>query len=540
MRVAGAKRAIAGLSTLVLLATLLALPAAPASAQANPAPCEPAGPTATSPGPTVTSPGSTTTETTPSTTGSRDSSSGSTGSTDAASEATQTSASATSSTTETATADRCETFQALQHAMPSVLAYSLNPPTTTPNPGAVLTTEGDDITVDVPKAPDAGVRLNAPSTPPIAVGLPAGESAKPAVLANQGVAVYQHARPQTSLAVQPVGLGAVRVMEVIGGPKAPTSYRFPLRIPPGGSIRRVSPAEDRYVIVDANGDGMASISAPWSHDSDGRWVPTSYRVDGQTLVQEVDHAGFTYPVVADPLVSLGCAWLQCSVYLSRSATRTLKNTLHLASNATTDAIALAAATACLALSGGTAAVICEYAGKLVGQALVTALSDAVNQGGCLRIGYRPPFFISASSVSATNSTRCSDGVGYGTPRPLQQGDRLVTALNASGQNATYLVVGGAKLWISSREEFAALGYDWSIDEHMSPDEVKQFTDVPIDGTLVKERSDPHTFVISGRHRWWITDNDQFTRNHFDWNKVHIVANGSLVSCPYAGPLPETR
>jgi hypothetical protein len=99
------------------------------------------------------------------------------------------------------------------------------------------------------------------------------------------------------------------------------------------------------------------------------------------------------------------------------------------------------------------------------------------------------------------------------------------------------VVGGAKLWIPSRDEFAALGLDWSADEHMSPDEVRQFTDVPIDGTLVKERSDPHTFVISGRHRWWVQDRDQFTRNHFDWRNVRIVANGSLVSCPYAGPLP---
>lgn len=114
---------------------------------------------------------------------------------------------------------------------------------------------------------------------------------------------------------------------------------------------------------------------------------------------------------------------------------------------------------------------------------------------------------------------------------------LVTALNVRGQNATYLVAGGAKLWISSREEFAALGLDWSQDEHMSPDEVKQFSDVPIDGTLIKERSDSKTFVISGRHRWWIVDKDQFARNNFDWNNVHIAPDGSLVSTPYAGPLP---
>jgi hypothetical protein len=65
----------------------------------------------------------------------------------------------------------------------------------------------------------------------------------------------------------------------------------------------------------------------------------------------------------------------------------------------------------------------------------------------------------------------------------------------------------------------------------------QFGDVPIDGTLIKERDDNHTFVISGRHRWWVQDRDQFNRNRFDWKNVRIVGNGSLVSCPYAGPLP---
>jgi hypothetical protein len=202
-------------------------------------------------------------------------------------------------------------------------------------------------------------------------------------------------------------------------PSTPTSWQ-------AGSIRRVSPTEERYVILDANGDGVASISAPWSKDHEGHWVPTRYRVQGQTLVQEVDHSG-SYPAVADPLISLGCAWTQCSVYLSRSATRALRTALHVASNATADAIAAAAGTACLPLTGGTAAVICATAGKIIGQALITTLTDAANQGGCLRIRYRPPFLLTVGSVSATNSLRCRDGVGYGTPRPLQPGERLVTA-----------------------------------------------------------------------------------------------------------------
>jgi hypothetical protein len=502
MRIAGTKRAIAESAIIAILVTLLASLAGPAGAQTSP---------------TTTTSTSTSTTTTTTTTG------------------------PTTSTTDSgapATAGgQLETLQALQQAMPSVLAYSLNPLTTTPDPGAALTTERDDIKVDVPKTPAAGVTLNGPSIAPIEVGLPTGASTQSAVLANDGVAVYQHADTETSVAVQPVGVGAVRVMQVVNGPHAPTSFRFPLRIPRGGSIRRVSPSEERYVIVDANGDGVASISAPWSHDNDGRWVPTRYHLDGQTLVQDVDHSGFTYPVVADPLISLGCAWTQCSVYLSRSATRALSNALHYVDGAAATAIATAAGAACLALTGGTAPAVCTYAGIILGQFLINRLKDATSQGGCLRIGFRPPFFLSAGSVSATNDRHCDDGVAYGPRRRLQAGERLVTALNVRGQNATYLVAGGAKLWISSREEFAALGLDWSQDEHMSPDEVKQFSDVPIDNTLIKERSDSKTFVISGRHRWWIVDSDQFARNHFDWNSVHIAPDGSLVSTPYAGPLP---
>jgi hypothetical protein len=415
--------------------------------------------------------------------------------------------------------------------MPSVIAGSLNPLTTTPAPGAALTTEGDDTKVDVPKDPSAEVTLDGSSTPPIAVGLPAAPSAKRAVRANQGVAVYQNAARQTSVAVQPVGQGAVRIMQVITGPRAPTTYRFPLQVPRGGSIRRAPGVEERYVILDANGDGVASISAPWSHDAGRGWVDTHYTLEGQTLVQEVDHVGHPYPVVADPLVSLGCAWFQCSVYLSRSATRTLGRILKASSGAAGFVIAKAAAGACSGLSSGTAVVVCVAAGELVGQLLIDALIKATNQGGCLRIRFGPPRLVTA--VSTSNSRSCRDGARYRGARPgPPKGERIVNA-----NHATYLVVGGAKLWIPNREEFDAQGYDWSNVELLSRRALRRFTDVPIDGTLVKERSDPHTFVISGRHRWWVKDREQFARHHFDWKDVHIVANGSLVSCPYAGPLP---
>jgi hypothetical protein len=180
----------------------------------------------------------------------------------------------------------------------------------------------------------------------------------------------------------------------------------------------------------------------------------------------------------------------------------------------------------------TATALCIVAGEILGQLLIDTLTDASNRGRCLRIRFGPPLLLSVGSLSASNSRYCSDGARYGKSRPLQPGERLVNA-----NHATYLIVGGSKLWIPNREEFDAQGYDWSNVEVLSRRALRQFGDVPIDGTLVKERSDPHTFVISGRHRWWVKDREQFARNHFDWKDVHVVPNGSLVSCPYAGPLP---
>src|SRR6266545_8249432 len=535
MRLIHGRPAIAGLCAFAIVTTLLAGPAGATSAQAtqtnSPAPCPNLTPGTTTSNSSTTSTESTeTTETTESPTGPTETSSQ--GPTETSSQG-PTETSSPSAAVPTESADRCGTLEALQQAMPSVLAGSLNPPTVTPDQGAVLTTKGDDTQVDVPNNPAADVTLNGSGAPPVAVGLPTAASGKPATAANKGVAVYRKAAAQTSVAVQPVGQGAVRIMQVITGPNAPTTYRFPLQVPPGGSIRRVPGEQERYVILDANGDGVASISAPWSKDRNHQTVETHYRLEGRTLIQEVDHAGHSYPVVADPLLSLGCGWFYCSVYLSHSATRVFGGILSVVSGKTGDKIRRAAEAACALLSSGTAAVVCTVAGEIIGQGLIDTLVDAVNQGGCLRLRFGPPLLIKAAMVS--HSSSCSDGALYTKVRRpgLAAGERIVNA-----HNATYVLIGGAKLWIPNRDEFNAQGYDWTEVKLVSSQELHQFGDVPIDGTLIKERDDPHTFVISGRHRWWVQNRDQFERNHFSWKDVHIVANGSLVSCPYAGPLPS--
>ncbi|MBT1674623.1 hypothetical protein [Curtobacterium aurantiacum] len=62
--------------------------------------------------------------------------------------------------------------------------------------------------------------------------------------------------------------------------------------------------DGRVTVSDANGDLIAGIDAPWAVDASGRALPTNYRVDGTTLVQDVQVDSRTaYPVVADPRYS---------------------------------------------------------------------------------------------------------------------------------------------------------------------------------------------------------------------------------------------
>ncbi|USR79688.1 hypothetical protein [Arcanobacterium pinnipediorum] len=55
-------------------------------------------------------------------------------------------------------------------------------------------------------------------------------------------------------------------------------------------------------ILNSNNDLVGGISAPWAIDTKGMEVPTYYTIEGNAVIQHVEHRGadVTYPVVADP------------------------------------------------------------------------------------------------------------------------------------------------------------------------------------------------------------------------------------------------
>ena len=92
--------------------------------------------------------------------------------------------------------------------------------------------------------------------------------------------------------------GGVRLMVIINGADAPSSYEFPLSIPEGRSIS--STADGGYQILNSDGSAAITILPPWARDANDNLIPSSYSLNGTILTLRVDLSGATFPVVADP------------------------------------------------------------------------------------------------------------------------------------------------------------------------------------------------------------------------------------------------
>lgn len=95
----------------------------------------------------------------------------------------------------------------------------------------------------------------------------------------------------------------VRVMSLLD--PGVTSTDFVVELPEGAEL---SPSNEGFdVIVDLDGITVTvgRIAAPWAVDAEGKELPTSYSLDGETITQHVETREATYPVVADPAVTVG-------------------------------------------------------------------------------------------------------------------------------------------------------------------------------------------------------------------------------------------
>lgn len=163
---------------------------------------------------------------------------------------------------------------------------------------------------------------------------------------------------------------------IIPNASAPTEYRF--EVDAGGQPARLQLTSDGGVLVEnAAGETVNALGAAWALDARGVPVRTWYTLDRSTVVQHVDHAGATYPVVADP--RLMCDWVYCTVMYSKAETQQIA--------ATNGTSGILITTGCSMLAGPIGALVCGFSAAYVGQQASTAL----NQGKC--IGMRALIYV---------------------------------------------------------------------------------------------------------------------------------------------------
>ncbi|WP_395152162.1 hypothetical protein [Ilumatobacter sp.] len=180
-----------------------------------------------------------------------------------------------------------------------------------------VTATNDNSTVSIPTDPADGITV-ASNGVEIGIGLPGATKADDATVLSAGTAVYTDAAVDTSIAAQALADGSLRALITIEGPNAPTQYRFPIDLP---ADYRLETQDDGTInIIDASGVPVSHFDAPWATDVTGAAVPTTLTVDGNTIVQTVNHTG-NYPIVADPHYTWG--FVTGTVYFNKNETNKL-------------------------------------------------------------------------------------------------------------------------------------------------------------------------------------------------------------------------
>ncbi|WP_172387204.1 hypothetical protein [Streptomyces sp. MNP-20] len=117
--------------------------------------------------------------------------------------------------------------------------------------------------------------------------------------AGKNTTVFPGAAKATDLAIQPTTDGGVRALAVLKDSAAPREQRYDIGLPDGARLVKLNTGA--VAAIAKNGTLLGGFATPWAKDAHGNPVPTSYRLDGNTLIQSVRITDSTaFPVVADP------------------------------------------------------------------------------------------------------------------------------------------------------------------------------------------------------------------------------------------------
>lgn len=239
--------------------------------------------------------------------------------------------------------------------------------------GDTLSATDNGVTAEIPSDPTDGLALTNADGAQIGIDLPGANAADDARSVDSTTAVYTDALPGTSIAAQALRDGGIRALVVIEAANAPTEYQFPISLPPGYGIALQD--DGSVEIYDISGTTQITVPAPWARDARGIDLATSYRLEGATLIQTVDHIGATYPVVADPAFETNCGIVSCKLYFDRAQTRNARDFWWLTG---------AGASACFFLSGP-AAPVCAVAIAAQAGAINAYAGRYYEEGNCVKL-----------------------------------------------------------------------------------------------------------------------------------------------------------
>ncbi len=171
------------------------------------------------------------------------------------------------------------------------------------NDGDAIVADVDDVTATIPLDVSEPLTLQADGGAEILMSLPAS-SGMSAVDAD--AAAVTHVLDDGSSILPLVrSNGVLQVLSVIPDDASPASFVYGLTAGEGSSL--VALSDGSVELVDAAGEPVAVVAAPWATDAAGKTIETWFTTDGGWLTQVVDleAAGdVTYPVVADPAASV--------------------------------------------------------------------------------------------------------------------------------------------------------------------------------------------------------------------------------------------
>lgn len=189
-------------------------------------------------------------------------------------------------------------------------------------PAKAITAIGSTaLTVTAPDKANGAVRATDDNGSSFGLTL-AGAQDVAGVKAGAGTVVYPNAAAATDIAVQPTTDGGARTLVTLKDGHAPETHRFRLSLPEGADI--IEDGQGGFEITREGSEGVhlpvATIDAPWAKDANGEAVPTSYKLDGNDIVQNVETNDKTaFPVVADPKITWGI--VTGTVYFKKSETK---------------------------------------------------------------------------------------------------------------------------------------------------------------------------------------------------------------------------